>query len=123
MKRKILICDDEEGILEIMDIVLSDKGYQTKKLSNAQNIFSIINDWKPELIFLDLWMPEISGDEVVRELKKNPQTQNIPVIIVTANRNSEQIAAAAGADNCISKPFDITELEKMAEKYLHSAGV
>ncbi len=118
MKRKILICDDEEGIVEIMTIVLEGKGYQTKALSNAKHIFSTIEKWQPELIFIDLWMPEISGDEVVRELKKNKKTANIPVIIVTANKDSQKIADGVGADNYISKPFDIAELEDMASKYL-----
>lgn len=118
MKKKILICDDEEGIIEIMSIVLSEKGYEIKSMQNVQDIFSIIEKWKPDLIFMDLWMPEISGDEVVRELKRNQKTAAIPVIIVTANRDSEKIAKSIHADNYISKPFDITELEKMAEKYI-----
>jgi len=116
--KKILICDDEESIVEIMNIVLSEKGYQIKTLSDAQDIFKVIERWKPDLIFIDLWMPEISGDEVVRELKRNKKTAHIPVIIVTANKDSQKIANAVNANDYISKPFDIIELENMAEKYL-----
>ncbi len=117
-KNHILICDDDEGIIDVMRIVLEAKGYLVKQLTQSRDIFKIINNWKPNLILVDLWMPEVSGNEIVKELKKNPSTKHIPIILVAAHRRTPEVAQDCGADGYLAKPFDISDLENIVEQYI-----
>jgi len=117
-EKTILICDDDDGVIDVAQIVLEGKGYNIHTLTNAADIFEVINIHKPDLILLDLWMPEASGDEITKTLKKNKDTQHIAVILFSANKDTSIIAKEAGADDFLSKPFDISELEKIVAKHL-----
>jgi DNA-binding response OmpR family regulator len=108
--KKILICDDDEDILEMLGLILEDTGYEIITECNSLNINRIIESQSPDLIILDLWMPALSGDEVLRGLRKNPQTENLPVIVISASREGKIIADQAGASGYIAKPFDYDEL-------------
>lgn len=119
MKNKtILVCEDDEGISDIAEIVLTDNGYSVVKLHNSTNIFSTIEAENPDLVLLDLWVPGISGEEVTRTLKADPTKQHIPIIILSANKDGLAIAKNAGADDFLQKPFDIDALEKKVGQYL-----
>lgn len=115
MSNKIFICDDDEAILELNKIILEDKGYEVIASLSSKNIVERIQDAQPNLVILDLWMPELSGDEIALMLKSNPVTAKIPVVISSASSESEVIAEQIGAVACLSKPFNIEELEKIAE--------
>lgn len=117
MKKHILVCDDDVGILDIISIILDEKGYAVIALNNSEQVIATVIHKKPDVILLDLSMPNISGDEITTRLKSNPVTANIPIIISSANKDTEKIAQEAGADNFILKPFEIDELEKMVEQY------
>lgn len=116
--RTVLICEDDEGITELTQVILEGKGYKVVALNDSTNIFARIEEAKPDLVLLDLWMPGLSGEEVTRRLKADPLTNHIPAIIISANRDTEQIAARAGADAFLAKPFDIADLEDLVEKCL-----
>ena len=117
-ERCVLICEDDEGITEVAQIVLESKGYRVVTQSDSANIYQKIEEIKPDLILLDLWMPGLSGEEITRYLKEGSQTRHIPIIIMSANKDTEQIARSAGAENFIAKPFDIADLEDMVDQYL-----
>lgn len=117
MNKSVLVCDDDEGIIDVTTIILEDKGYKVIPINNCQEIFAKIEKSKPDVILLDLWMPNLTGEEITKELKKNKKLKNIPVIIVSASKDTEKVAKAAGADDFICKPFDIVELENMVEKH------
>jgi DNA-binding response OmpR family regulator len=110
MNKKILICDDDEDILEMLELILEDTGYEIITERNSLNLNHLIESRSPDLIILDLWMPALSGDEVLRNLRKNPETENLPVIVISASREGEFIADQAGASGYIAKPFDYDEL-------------
>lgn len=114
----ILICDDDEGIADVTKIVLEDKGYQVESCSNGEDVLKMVAKKIPKLLLIDLWMPGMNGDEVTRQLKENPKTKNIPVIVISANKETDSISKSAGADGSISKPFEIKDLEDIAEKYM-----
>src|SRR5690606_5879771 len=116
--RTVIICDDDEGILDVASIVLEEKGYSVIPLGNCDEIIDLVNDKKPDLILMDLWMPGKGGEQVTKELKIDPKTADIPVIIVSASKNTKDTALSAGADDFLYKPFDITDLETMVEKYI-----
>lgn len=113
----VFICDDDEGITDITKLVLEEKGYRVITLTDCTGIFKMIKKEKPDVILMDLWMPNISGDEVTKQLKENPKTKHIPVIIVSANQETQKISQLIGADDFLTKPFDIYELENVVERY------
>ncbi len=109
MPDKILICDDDEGILDLLDLVLSDD-YSVIPEINSLNVGSILQREQPDLVILDLWMPVLSGDQVLQAIRKNTATANLPVIVISASHDGQHIAMDAGADAFIAKPFDIDVL-------------
>lgn len=110
INKKILICDDDEGILDMLVLILEDAGYDTVSEINSLNVYNLIQIQQPDLLLLDLWMPVLSGDQVLKMLKLNPQTSNLPVIIISASIEGKNIAAQAGASDFIAKPFDLDAL-------------
>jgi DNA-binding response OmpR family regulator len=104
---KVLICDDDPGILDMLELVLSGEGYKVIPESNSLRVAGVIKDKRPEIVLLDLWMPVLSGDQVLRNLRQNELTANLPVIIFSASTDGRVIAMEAGASDFISKPFDL----------------
>jgi DNA-binding response OmpR family regulator len=116
--KKIVICDDDEGILDMLEMILEDTGYNIIPEKNSLNIYNIIKKEHPDLLLLDLWMPVLSGDQVLRALKNNPNTCKLPVIIISASTEGKKIAAEAGADEFIAKPFDVNQLMHKVKEIL-----
>ncbi|WP_295767120.1 response regulator [uncultured Mucilaginibacter sp.] len=116
--KKVLICDDDEGILDMLGLILSDSGYQTIPVQNSLQIYEEIKREKPDLVLLDLWMPVLSGDQVLRTLRKSPETENLRVIVISASREGERIATEAGADGFLAKPFDLEQLISRVEQVI-----
>lgn len=115
--KKIFIFDDNQELLELCTIILEDFGHQIKTSSTSNEVERQVADFGPDIIFMDNWLPDISGIEATKQLKSNSQLQHIPVIYFSANNNIAQLAKDAGADDFLSKPFDITDLEQMVKKY------
>lgn len=105
--KRILICDDDEGILDMLEFILADCGFDIVPVKNSLLIYDSVREQHPDLLLLDLWMPVLSGDQVVRALRKSPDTKDLPIIVISASREGKQIAIDAGADDFIAKPFDI----------------
>lgn len=120
MVKTILICDDDKGILEVSKTVLESSGYKVETLTSFDNFFNIVRKEKPDLLLIDLWMPKIEGDEVVKKLKQNKKTKSIPVIIFSASKDISRISKESGADNHLCKPFDIDELLSIVNKTFSS---
>jgi CheY-like chemotaxis protein len=116
MKKRVLICDDDEGISEVTRIILEENGYDTKLCNTGKAIQKKVKEYQPDLILLDLWMPGIDGKETTKLLKTNPETRHIPIIIVSALNEIQGIAKAIGADGFISKPFEIKDLIAKVEE-------
>ncbi|MDO8429033.1 MAG: response regulator [Candidatus Daviesbacteria bacterium] len=116
-KRKILICDDDQGILEVIKIMLETKSYQVKVLSNGKSIQKQVASFQPDLILLDIWMPGIDGREITKVLKKSDSSKGIPIIIISALNETKKMAAEIGAQGFLSKPFEMDDLLKTVDKY------
>ncbi len=122
MKDKtILICDDDESVLETLSMVLKSFGCNVIPERKSTNIFSILDQTKPDLLLLDLWMPALPGDEVIRVLKSNPATSYIPVILISASPDAKTVAVQNGADGFLAKPFQLNELIGTIESKLRIA--
>lgn len=115
-KKKILISDDDEVILNVMGIMLEMAGYRVTKMIRGEEVLTIKEDL-PDLILLDIWMAGVDGKDICRQLKSQPLTKHIPVILISANRDIEAMAEQAGADDFIPKPFEMDYLLQKVAQY------
>jgi len=118
MSRSVLICDDDEDILEVTKLILTMKNYTVHTLSDSNNLIEKVEKINPAIILMDLNIPETGGEKATGDLKKNFATQHIPVLIFSANPEISNIAIRAGADGFLSKPFDINTLEATINKFI-----
>lgn len=118
MRKRILVCDDDQGISDVLTIILDQEGYEAYILNNGKGIQKKIEKFKPDLILLDIMMPGIDGKEITRILKRDQKTSKIPIIIFSALNNPDQIAKNIGADDFLAKPFNITDLVAKFKKHL-----
>jgi CheY-like chemotaxis protein len=111
-KPLILVVDDNEQNLELIVAYLEDVECQTISAANGMEALDIIQRKTPDLVLLDVMMPKISGFEVCRRIKNNPQTADVPVIMVTALNELADIEKAinSGTDDFLSKPVNKWEL-------------
>jgi len=107
VKQKILVVDDEEDILELLKFNLSREGYQVLCAVSGEQALRLVRPENPDLIVLDLMLPGIDGLEVTRRLKNDPDTKNIPIVMLTAKGEEADIVTGLelGADDYITKPF------------------
>ena len=107
MSEKILIVDDEPDIVELLDYHLTKEGYKTKTAHNGKEALEVAKDFLPDLVLLDLMMPEMDGIETCVEIRENPQLKGTLVALLTARAEDySQIAGFdSGADDYITKPI------------------
>ena len=112
MPDKILIAEDEPATRFIFATILKDRGYDVVTCENGRECIGIMKNEKPDTIILDIQMPDMDGFEVLKVLKSNPETNDIPVIIVSGNAEPQNIKRAfdLGATEFIAKPANIEEL-------------
>jgi len=117
-KKLIIIVDDNPANLRIGKNVLSEK-YAVATSPSAAKLFTLLENNHPELILLDIDMPEMNGFETIKILKSKPETKDIPVIFLTGMDDShdEEIGRMLGAVDYITKPFDPAALIACIEKY------
>jgi DNA-binding response OmpR family regulator len=116
--KKVFVFDDNVDILDLCTIILEDAGYEIKTSSTSNNIIDQVSSYTPDIIFMDNWLPDVGGIDATKELKSNADLMHIPVIYFSANNDVKSLAEQAGADDYLSKPFDIEELEKIISKHL-----
>jgi len=111
MPKRILVVDDEPDILQVAVFRLKKAGYDVAQAVNGREAIDSIKALRPDLVLLDLRLPEISGFEVCRIIKSDNELRNIPVIIFTASVNGlEEKMKEMGADAYLPKPFEPDQL-------------
>ncbi len=108
---QLIIFDDDEDLLFICKYYFEGKGWRVNTFNNCENIISKLSAITPGVIIMDNWIPDTGGIIATQTLKKDERLKNIPVIYFSANNEIEVLAAKAGADNHIQKPFQLDELE------------
>ena len=116
MNKKVFIFDDNIEILELCTEILQDIGCEVKTSPTTNRVEQQVADYMPDLIFMDNWLPDMSGIEATKLLKANDRLKNIPVIYFSANSNISELANQAGADDFLAKPFDIDKFEETVKK-------
>ena len=124
MSEKILIVDDEPDIVELLDYHLTKEGYKTKTSHNGKEALEVAKDFLPDLILLDLMMPEMDGIETCVEIRENPQLKGTLVALLTARAEDySQIAGFdSGADDYITKPIKPRVLVSRIKALLRRKG-
>jgi len=111
MTRKVIIYDDDTDLLEVCSLILTARNFEVVLRDKCTEIIHDIITHKPDVILMDNWVPDIGGVKATRLVKNSSEHSHIPVIFFTANNNIDELAAEAGADYSLQKPFDINELE------------
>lgn len=106
-KDKILVIDDEKDILDLVEYNLKQNGYKVACVATGEEALDAARSYKPDLILLDLMLPGVDGFDVCKDLKSQPDTQEIPVIMLTAKSEDIDVVTGLelGADDYITKPF------------------
>lgn len=118
MKKTVLIAEDDKAILEVVKLILENDGYNTVSSDNEEEIHNIIKKEPPHLILLDIWLSGYDGGEIARDLKHSDKTKHIPIIMISANNETQKITKEVGADGFLLKPFDIDDLLKIVKKHI-----
>ena len=114
MTRKILLVDDEDSVLDVIEAILSrGEASEVRRARDGDEALEIANEWKPDLVIVDVLMPTVNGYEVCLALKENPLTRDAKVVMVTGldqEFDRDKALNEVGADGYLSKPFTATAL-------------
>lgn len=107
---KILVVDDNDDILNVVQLILKSNGFEVNTTSNADEALSITNEFKPDLVLLDIYLGGVDGRDICKSLKSNEHTSHIPVIMFSAHGNKQDVFDRCNAQDFIGKPFEIKDL-------------
>ncbi len=118
--KTVLIVDDERDLLELVSYNLRRTGYEVLSATNGRKALDLIVETKPDLVLLDLMLPELGGTEIASRVRANPLTATIPIIMLTAkgSETDQVLGLAVGADDYIAKPFSMKVLLARVEAIL-----
>ncbi len=121
MASKVLLIEDDKDIRDTIVYALEDEGIEVIASDNAR-ILKSLDEIKPDLILLDNWLTDwksdANGQQLSKEIKTNPTTRHIPVIMVSAVSNIQEITEAGLADGYLKKPFELDELSAIVKKHI-----
>jgi CheY-like chemotaxis protein len=114
---KILVVDDDEGILDALTLILEESGYSVQTTPKREEVYQQINQYKPDVILLDILMSGQDGRLICKKIKQTPVIKDIPIIMISAHPSAKRGAEESGADDFLAKPFEITDLLSKIEKF------
>ncbi len=120
MSKSVLIVEDNELNMKLFNDLLDAHGYSTIQTSNGHDVLDLAKEHKPDLIIMDIQLPEVSGLEVTKWLKDDDELKSIPVVAVTAfaMKGDEDKIREGGCEEYIAKPISVTEFLDVVQKYL-----
>ncbi len=124
MRKKILIVEDIPGLIHILELEVQRLGYETILASNGEEAVEMAIAQLPNLIMMDIMLPEMDGFEAARQIREDPHTRAIPIIAVTAlsSRKDKKKCLESGCDDYLSKPFTASQLSSSITRLLKQDG-
>ena len=121
--KRILVVDDEADVTELLDYKFRQAGYAVRALNDPLRAIGLARDFRPDLIILDVMMPELTGVQLLRMVRADALLQDTPVIFLTAKAETADKVKGleSGADDYVAKPFDVRELMLRAQALLRRA--
>jgi DNA-binding response OmpR family regulator len=111
MAKKIMILEDDEATAELIKFYLQEEGFQVAVSARGDGFLARAIEYQPDLITLDVLLPDANGFNIFKELQKNESTRNIPVIFITVSEGDKEKGVTMGASGYIVKPFNEKELK------------
>ncbi|MBC8074920.1 MAG: response regulator [Chloroflexales bacterium] len=123
MNKRILVADDEPTVCQLLELVLTTEGYDVLIASNGDELVRTAQEQMPDLLLVDVMMPQLDGYEAIRQLRNDTRTAHLPMIILTARANPSDLVTGfeTGADDYITKPFHLPELLARIKGHLRRA--
>lgn len=116
--KKILVVDDDKDIRDIIMYILEAEGFYVFGLDSGRAVVKTVHEKKPDMILLDVQLGDMDGRDVCLELKQEPTTKNIPVVIISASHGLHALhEKQCQADDFLEKPFDVSELVDQVKRY------
>src|SRR4051812_44224262 len=124
MKETILIVEDEMPLVTLLRYNLEREGFAALDAQDGEEALNIAREQKPDLVLLDWMLPLMSGIEVCRQLRRNPETREIPIVMLTARgeEGDKLRGLDSGADDYVTKPFSLSELVARMRTVLRRSG-
>ncbi len=113
----ILVVEDDPQVARLISLVLQRNGFTSHVVADGQSAFEKAREAKPAMIFADLTIKGMGGEALCSALKANPDTKNIPYVVVSGDRDIAEKAQVCGADDFMSKPFEFDDLIRLVRKY------
>ncbi len=119
-KTEILVVEDEDNIAIALDYLLTREGYSQTRIATGAGAVDMIRERKPDLVLLDVMLPEVSGYEICQSVRADPDCADVRILMMTARGSAmeRRKGLAMGADGFISKPFELKELREQVRKIL-----
>ena len=120
----VLLCDDERDLLSVLDFNLRAAGFETILATRGEEALLALKRRVPDLVLLDLMLPDLPGTEICRRIKSDPRTRHVPVVMLTAKGDEVDrvVGFELGADDYVTKPFSVRELVLRLKAVLRRAG-
>lgn len=120
MATDILIAEDEPSILEALSFVLQRAGWSVHSVTDGEAVMDAVLATQPRVLVLDVMLPKRSGFDVLKQIRANPQTQNLPVLVLTAKgqQQDRRIAEELGADMFVTKPYSNADVVEAVRSLL-----
>lgn len=118
-----MICDDDQSILDVLQMLLESESFEVIAEIDSTQLIGKMQTYSPDILLLDLWMPVLTGDQVLKALREIEEFKFIPVIVLSASVDANNIAHGAGATDFLPKPFDMDDLIFKIKELLQNPGI
>lgn len=123
-KHRVLVVEDEDNIAIALDYLMSREGYEHERIASGAGAVARIRATHPDLVLLDVMLPEVSGYEICQDVRLDPALSDVKILMMTARGSAieRRKGLALGADGFISKPFELKELREEVKRLLGAGG-
>jgi DNA-binding response OmpR family regulator len=119
---RILVVEDDDTLRDILAEALREDGYNVELAADGEIALELAQHWRPDLLILDLMMPNMDGEDLVSSIRQVQGSASLPIIVVSASRGAEEVGARIGAHVALRKPFDLFELTERVSDALNGVA-